>query len=168
MTISQTLLPEYDQELQSSRKMLQCVPEEKFSWKPHEKSMTLGRLASHVAEMGGWAAVTINQDSLQLTPGQRAFSAATSEELLAAFEKNAAEGRAALAGASDETMMGSFSLVMAGKTMFTMPRVAVMRGMVMNHMIHHRGQLSVYLRLLDIPTPGMYGPSADDKGGLTA
>lgn len=166
MTISQTLLPEFDNEAASTRKILACVPEDKFGWKPHEKSMTLGRLASHVAEMGYWAIVTINQDTLELTPGQKPFNAATSEELLAAFDKNISEGRAALAAASDEAMLANWSLIYGGHVAFSMPRVAVIRNMVMNHMIHHRGQLSVYLRMLDVPVPGMYGPSADDKGAM--
>jgi len=166
MTISQTLLPEFDQEMASTRKLLAVVPEDKFGWKPHEKSMTLGRLASHVAEMGSWANITIVQDKLELTPGQKPFNAATSAELLAAVDKSVTEGRAALESATDETMMGTWSLIYGGKTMFSMPRVAVLRSVVMNHMIHHRGQLSVYLRLLDVPLPGMYGPSADDKGGM--
>ncbi|MES1258096.1 MAG: DinB family protein [Acidobacteriota bacterium] len=168
MTISQILLPEFDQETASTRKILQSVPEDKFSWKPHAKSMTLGRLASHVAELGSWAAITVNQDKLELTPDQKPLNAASAAELLAAFEKAAADGRAAIEGASDEKLLAPWTLVYDGKTVFTLPKKAVLRGMVMNHMVHHRGQLSVYLRLLDIPVPGMYGPSADEKGAFGA
>ena len=163
MTLSQMLLPEYDQEFANARKILAVVPEDKFGWKPHDKSMTLGRLASHVAETGHWADVTIHTDKLELTPGQKPFNAATSEELLAAFDKNTAAGHAAIEGVSDETLGGMWSLVYGGHTMFSMPRAAVLRTMVMSHMIHHRAQLSVYLRLLDVSVPGMYGPSADDR-----
>jgi uncharacterized damage-inducible protein DinB len=163
MTISETLLPEFDQEMANTRKILACVPEDKFTWKPHEKSMTLGRLASHVAEMANWAAVTVNLDKLELKPGDKPFNAATSAELLGGSDKYAAEGRAAIAGAGDESLGQPWSLVYGGHTLLTMPRAAVLRGMVMNHMIHHRGQLSVYLRLNDVAVPGMYGPSADEK-----
>ena len=164
MTISQTLLPEFDQEMANTRKILLCVPEDKFSWKPHDKSMTLGRLASHVAEMGNWATVTINQDKLELTPGQKPFNAGSAAELLSAFDKNVVEGRAAIEGAGDQTLFAPWSLIYAGQTIFSMPRVAVLRTMVMNHMIHHRAQLGVYLRLHNIAIPGMYGPSADEAG----
>ena len=161
MTISETLLPEFDREMANSRKMLDVVPEDKFGWKPHEKSFSLGRLASHVAEMPGWATVTITQDSLELTPGQKPFNAATKAELLAAFDKNTSEARAALAGASDEHLHKNWKFIYGGHTIFDQPRTHVLRDMVLSHMIHHRGQLSVYLRLLDVPIPGMYGPSAD-------
>ena len=163
MTISEMFLPEFDMEMASTRKILDCVPEDKFTWKPHEKSFTLGRLASHVAEMPSWMVYTINQDKLELTPGQKPFNAQTKAELFEALETNTASAREALAGASDEHLGKTWSLIYGGQTVFSMPRVAVLRNMVMSHMIHHRGQLSVYLRLLDVPIPGMYGPSADQK-----
>jgi uncharacterized damage-inducible protein DinB len=163
MTISEVLLPEFDHEMASTRKLLECVPEDKFSWKPHEKSMTLGRLASHVAEMANWGAVTINTDKLELSPADKPFSAATSAELIAALDKNTADARKAIEGATDEHLSKVWSLIYGGQAVFSMPRAAVLRSMVMNHIIHHRGQLSVYLRLLDVPIPGMYGPSADGR-----
>jgi uncharacterized damage-inducible protein DinB len=162
MPISQMLLPEFDQEMGNTRKILELVPEDRFDYKPHEKSMTLGRLASHVAEMPGWAKVTIETDMLELQPGQQAFNAKSRQELLESFDKNVVEARAALAGTTDEQMGKTWSLRVAGKDMFSMPRVAVLRGMVMNHMIHHRAQLGVYLRLNNVEFPGMYGPSADE------
>jgi uncharacterized damage-inducible protein DinB len=163
MTISEMLLPEYDQEMAGARKILACVPQDKLTWKPHEKSMTLGRLASHIAEMGLWTAVTITQDHLNVEPGQAAFNAQTTAELMDAFDRNTPMGRAALAGASDETLQATWTMSLAGKPLVSSPRTNVMRHMVLSHMIHHRGQLSVYLRLLDVAIPGMYGPSADDK-----
>jgi uncharacterized damage-inducible protein DinB len=163
MTISEMLLPEFDQEMANTRKIVDCVPEGKFAWKPHEKSMTLGRLASHVAEMPQWSIFTINQDKLELTPGTKPFNAATKAELMEALDKNAAAAREAIAGASDEHLGKTWALIYGGQTIFEMPRAAVLRSMVMSHMIHHRGQLSVYLRLIDVPIPGMYGPSADTK-----
>jgi uncharacterized damage-inducible protein DinB len=161
MTISEMLLPELDQEMANARKILDCVPEDKFNWKPHPKSMTLGRLASHVAEMPQWALFTIQQDQLELTPGMKPFNAETKAELLETLDKNTAAAREALAGVSDEDLGKIWKLIYAGNPMFAMPRTAVLRSMVFSHMIHHRGQLSVYLRLLDVPIPGMYGPSAD-------
>jgi uncharacterized damage-inducible protein DinB len=163
MKISEMLLPEFDQEMASTRKILECVPEEKLAWKPHAKSMTLGRLASHVAELAGWAVVVINQDRLEITPDMKPFNAATKAELMGAIDKNTVDARAAIAGASDEQLGKTWSFIYAGHTVFTMPRTVVLRNMVMSHLIHHRGQLSVYLRLIDVPIPGMYGPSADDK-----
>jgi uncharacterized damage-inducible protein DinB len=163
MTISEMLLPEFDMEMANTRKILDCVPEDKFTWKPHEKSFTLGRLASHVAEMPNWMIFTINQENLELTPGQKPFNAQTKAALFEAFESNIASAREALAGASDDHLGKTWSLIYGGQTVFSMPRAGVLRNMVMSHMIHHRGQLSVYLRLLDVPIPGMYGPSADTK-----
>ncbi len=161
MTISETLLPEFDHEMANTRKILDCVPEDKFGWKPHTKSMTLGRLASHVAEMASWPVFTINHDKLELTPDMKPFNAATKAELMAAIDKNIAESREAIAGASDEHLGKIWTFIHGGHTVFAMPRAVVLRSMVMSHLIHHRGQLSVYLRLNDVPIPGMYGPSAD-------
>jgi uncharacterized damage-inducible protein DinB len=163
MTISETLLPEFDQEMTNTRAILECVPEDKFSWKPHEKSMTLGRLASHIAEMPTWAAFTIKQDKLELTPEMKPFLAGTKSELMDSFASNSSDARAAIAGATDEQLGKVWSLIYGGQTILSMPRAAVLRSMVMNHLIHHRGQLGVYLRLNDIAIPGMYGPSADAK-----
>lgn len=161
MTISQMLLPEFDQEMANTRKMLECVPEDKFDWKPHPKSMTMGRLASHVAEMVDWALVTVTTDKLELTPDMKPFSAANRKELLEKFDKSNAEARKAIEGASDEQLAKTWSLIYGGQPVLTMPRAGILRGMVMSHIIHHRGQLSVYLRLNDVAIPGMYGPSAD-------
>ena len=167
MTLSEGLLPEFDQEMVSTRKTLERVPDSQFGWKPHEKSMTLGRLASHVAESPGWAATTIETDSLDLAPpGAPPFkpvTADTRQEVLAIFEKNIAAARAAIAGASDDHLAKPWSLLMGGKTILTLPRMSVLRTFVMNHTIHHRAQLGVYLRLNNIPVPAIYGPSADEQ-----
>ena len=160
------LLPEFDREVANTRKTLERVPEEKFGWKPHEKSMTLGRLAGHLADMGSWATTTINSDSFDVAPpGAPPYEPPkmnTLQDVLARFDKNAAEARKAIAGASDENLGKPWSLLNGGKPIFTMPRIAVLRSMVMNHLIHHRAQLGVYLRLNNVPVPGMYGPSADE------
>lgn len=163
MKIGEMMLPEFDQEMASSRKVLEAVPEDKYGWKPHEKSMTLGRLAGHVAEMTSWAVATINQDKVEMTPGTPPTTATSKAQILHVFDGELGAARAALASVGDEAMMQPWSLIVGGHTVFTMPRIAVYRSMVMNHMIHHRAQLGVYLRLLDVPVPGVYGPSADDK-----
>jgi uncharacterized damage-inducible protein DinB len=168
MALSAALLPEFDQEMVSTRKTLERVPDSKFSWKPHEKSGAMGWLAGHVANIPGWLAFTIKQDSLDLAPGgvqmQPPPPPQNNKELLAEFDKNVKEGRAALAGATDEQLLKPWSLLNNGKVTLTLPKVAVVRGFVMNHLIHHRAQLGVYLRLNNIPVPAIYGPSADEGG----
>lgn len=162
MKISETLLPEFDQEMANTRKMLERVPDGKFTWKPHDKSMTLGGLAQHVAQLPGWATFTIQSDFLDLATTPRPKPVETSKELLDTFENNRSEGRAAIEGASDESLLQVWTLKVGEQILLQMPRIAVLRGVVFNHGIHHRGQLSVYLRLNNIPVPGMYGPSADE------
>jgi uncharacterized damage-inducible protein DinB len=168
MSISQALLPEFDHEVVTTRKVLDRVPEEKYGWKPHEKSFTAGRLASHIAEMGGWGSTTMTTEVFDFAPGgvpvTPALNAASKAELLDAYDKMMSETRAALAAASDADFMVNWTLQNNGQTLMTMPRVAVIRSFVMNHIVHHRGQLSVYLRLLDVPVPSIYGPSADEAG----
>ena len=165
MPLNQALLAEFDQEMPKTRKTLERVPDGRFDWRPHPKSGTMGWLASHLAYLQGWAAETINNESLDIAPGGKQMQqqpVANRQELLALFDKNVTAARAALAGASDEQLMKPWSLLRNGAAIFTMPRFAVLRGMVMNHIIHHRAQLGVYLRLNDIPVPAIYGPSADE------
>jgi len=162
MPISEMLLPEFDQEMANTRKILERVPEDKLSYKPHEKSMTLGRLAGHVAELPSWVAHTLKVEVLELQPGQQAFSPKSSRELLDKFDESTKEARETISGASDEELRKTWTMNYAGKTVLSMPRSAVLRTVVMNHLIHHRAQLGVYLRLLDVEIPGMYGPSADE------
>jgi uncharacterized damage-inducible protein DinB len=168
MALSAALLPEFDQEMANTRKTLERVPDSKFSWKPHEKSGAMGWLAGHVASIPGWLAFTIKQDSLDLAPGgvqmQPPPPPRNNQELLAEFDKNVKEGRAVLAAASDAELMKPWSLLNNGKVTMTLPKLAVVRGFVMNHLIHHRAQLGVYLRLNNIPVPAIYGPSADEGG----
>jgi uncharacterized damage-inducible protein DinB len=162
MTISEMLVPEFDQEMANTRKLLERVPEDKWDYKPHPKSMPLGRLAAHVAELPFWAKHTLSVESLDIKPGEQPFTATSRIELLEVFDKNVADAREALAKASDADMTKAWTLSFAGKPIFSMPRSAVLRGSVMNHLIHHRAQLGVYLRLNEIAIPGMYGPSADE------
>ena len=166
MALSQSLLPEFDREMPNTRKTLERVPEDKFDWKPHEKSMEMGRLANHLAFLPNWAVTAVNETSIDINPvGEEPLRppvASTTKELLDLFDAAVTAARAAIAGASDETLLGPWTLMSGGKTVFTMPRIAVLRGFVMNHSIHHRAQLGVYLRLNDIPVPSIYGPSADE------
>jgi uncharacterized damage-inducible protein DinB len=166
MSISASLLPEFDQEVSSTRKALERIPDDKFDWKPHEKSATMGELASHLANLPRWTGLTINQDSLDLAPpdgGSVTWEGKKSrQEILDYFDESVAAARDAIAGASDQELLKPWSLLKGGVTLMTLPKIAVLRGFVMNHMIHHRGQFTVYLRLNDIPVPSIYGPSADE------
>ncbi len=166
MTIAQSMLPEFDQEMQNTRKTLERVPDDKWSWKPHDKSGTVGWLAGHVATLPGWLAMTLKTEQLDYAPvdgpSYQPPKMDNRKELLAEFDKNAAESRTALASASDQEMLKGWKLLAGGQEIFTMPRVACIRGFVMNHLIHHRAQLGVYFRLLGIPVLGLYGPSADE------
>lgn len=168
MPISQALLPEFDHEMATTRKVLERVPEDRPEWRPHPKSMTIARLAGHVAELPFWAAQGIKHDSLDMMPGgKRAWEPGmmkSRQQLLESFDKVVAEARAAIAGASDEHLLKPWTLLNNGRAILTLPRVAVLRSFVMNHLVHHRGQLTVYLRLNDVPVPSVYGPSADEGG----
>jgi uncharacterized damage-inducible protein DinB len=168
MAIRDAILPEFDHEIASTRKTLERVPEGKPDWKPHEKSMTMGRLAGHLAELPGWAKETILQDSIDIHPPggttQQSLQMTSRKQLLEEFDKRVAAGRAAIAGASDEQFMKPWTLLSGGQAVFTMPRIAVLRAFVLSHLIHHRAQLGVYLRLNNVAVPAIYGPSADESG----
>lgn len=165
MTIAESLLPEFDREMGVTRRLLERVPDGQFAWQPHEKSMRLGRLAEHLTEMPQWVVDAIDTDSVDATTRQPEGyqPPGTREALLALFDRNVKAGRAALEGRTDAELAAPFTLRAQGKEIFTMPKATVLRGFVMNHMIHHRGQLSVYLRLQDIPLPSIYGPSGDEQ-----
>ena len=167
MTIGQSMLPEFDQEMQNTRKVLERCPDEKWNWKPHDKSGTVGWLASHVATMVGWVPFTLKTEELDYAPVDGpSFEPPkidNRQQLLAEFDKNVAEARAALAAASDAEIMKNWKLLAGGQEIFTMPRAACIRVMVLNHHIHHRAQLTVYYRMLGVPVPGLYGPSADEQ-----
>ncbi|MSV27261.1 MAG: damage-inducible protein DinB [Bryobacterales bacterium] len=166
MALNEALLAEFEQEAAGTRKSLERVPSDKFDWKPHQKSWTFSQLAHHLATLAGWATVTINTDSLDIMPEggppPRPPVAETREELLGLFDRCVAEAKAAIAGASDEDLMKPWSLVVRGKVTLTLPKIAILRSFVFSHSIHHRGQLTVYLRMNDVPVPSLYGPSADE------
>jgi uncharacterized damage-inducible protein DinB len=166
MAFKDGLLPEFDNEMANTRKTLERVPNDKFGWKPHDKSFSMGDLASHIANLPDWFIHTIGKDSLDIAPtdGTKMTTpkAKSAKELLSIFDANAKAARKAIESASDEEFAKPWSLLAGGKTIFTMPKRAVLRSFVMNHLIHHRAQLGVYLRLNDVPVPALYGPSADE------
>lgn len=161
--IAQNLLPEFDMEMANTRKIIERIPDDKLAWKPHEKSFSLGDLATHVANLPGWMKVTIEQDELDMSQPFEQPKASNRAQLLEIFDENVTRARESLQGASDERLMGSWTLRTGDEIHFSMPRTACLRGFVMNHSIHHRAQLGVYLRLNDVALPPIYGPSADEQ-----
>lgn len=148
----------------NTRKTLERVPMDKADWKPSEKAGTMVWLAGHLANLGMWATTTMQTDVFEYDPSQPPPPAPKNiQELLASFDKHAGEARSAIAAATDQQLMAPWTFKMGGQTVFTMPKVAVLRSFVMNHMIHHRGQLTVYFRLTGVPVPGLYGPSGDEN-----
>ncbi len=167
MAIKDSLLPEFDQEMATTRRVLERVPEGKSDWRPHPKSMPLGRLATHVAEIPSWIVNSLTKTELDLSPppgqtwGQNILE--RSAELLAFFDKNRSDARAALEQSPDPAFTVPWSLQKGPVVLMTLPRAAVYRGFCMNHLIHHRAQLGVYLRMLGVAVPSSYGPSADER-----
>jgi uncharacterized damage-inducible protein DinB len=166
MAISHSLLPEFDMEMANTRKTLERVPDEKFEFKPHPKSGSMGWLAGHLANLPLWAVMTLKEDTLDIAPaGGPPFKLPETknrEQVLEVFDQNVADAKKGIAAATDEQWMRPWSLLKTGKTIMTMPKIAVLRSFVLNHIIHHRAQMGVYLRLNDIPVPSIYGPSADE------
>jgi uncharacterized damage-inducible protein DinB len=165
MKLSEVLLPEFDLEMANTKKSLERVPWDRSEWKPHEKSMALGYLARHIATLPEWATLMVEKDNYDVAPANgdryQVPEANSTAEVLALLEQYAAAARNAIAEASDEHFQKPWSLLATGKVVFTQPRFAAVRSII-NHMIHHRAQLGVYLRLNDIPVPSIYGPSADE------
>lgn len=159
----QSLIAEFDHETANTRKMLERLPDEQFQWKPHDKSYTLGKLATHIATMPAWFTMTVEQPELNLAAPMEQPKPQTREEILSIFDATSIAARTSLAGATDDVLAQSWTLRHGDHVIFTMPKSAVLRDMCFNHIVHHRGQLSVYLRLLDVPVPGLYGPSADER-----
>jgi len=161
--LNQAFIAELKHEAKSTERILERVPEGKFDWKPHEKSMTLGRLASHVAELPAFLNSILNMDEFDFAKGHyKASHPKTPEELIEVFHQKLDEVIQTLQDTSDEKMQASFTLRSGDHVIASLPRMVAVRSMALNHIIHHRGQIAVYLRLLDIPVPGMYGPSADE------
>jgi uncharacterized damage-inducible protein DinB len=163
MALVDALLPEFDHEMTTTRKLLERVPDDRLDWKPHHKSSSLGDLAQHVATIPMWGRMTVSQTELDLGIGEQPPPMRSRAEMLKAFDQNVSETRAALVGKTDAELMVPWTLKNAGHTIFSMPRATVWRGFVLSHLVHHRGQLSVYLRMHDVPIPSIYGPSADES-----
>lgn len=157
------MVAEFEQEAAATRRLLALAPEEKFAWKPHPKSMSLLNLIGHLAELPSWGPMTIGVDQLEFSTKDFKPRTYTSlAEILELFDRNTADYLKTLKGTSDERLDGHWSLKADGKQVIDAPRWQVLRGFVHSHMIHHRGQLTVYLRLLDVPLPSTYGPTADN------
>jgi uncharacterized damage-inducible protein DinB len=162
MRLVDPILAEFDQEAPITRRVLEAVPGDKLTWKPHPKSMSLGRLAQHVAEIQGRLAEATVPDSFDVATGSRP-EPTTHAEIMETFEKGLAQAKEIIGRTSDDRATAGWTLLMQGNPLMTVPRIGVYRSFLMNHLYHHRGQLSVYLRLLDVPVPHIYGPSADDN-----
>jgi uncharacterized damage-inducible protein DinB len=166
MAIKDTLIPEYDHEMATTRRLLERVPEAEFAWKPHDKSMSLGQLAGHIANIPMWCEMTLEHTVLDLDAvgdDARLRKPVSRSSLLKEFDAKVAAARARLATQTDAEMLAPWTLKKGPHEVFTLPRISAIRSFVMNHLIHHRGQLSVYLRLKDVPIPPIYGPTADEQ-----
>jgi uncharacterized damage-inducible protein DinB len=164
MSISEALLPEFDQEMASTRRVIERVPDDKANWKPHAKSFSLAHLAQLIAWLPGWIGQTLTNTELDLGAGGGGYSNESTKALLALFDENVRKSRDAIVKAADADYDVPWSLKMKGNVLFTLPRGAVVRQHI-SHLSHHRGQMTVYLRLLDVPVPSIYGPTADESWG---
>lgn len=167
MSLSQSILPEFDNEMANTRRTLERVPQEKFGWKPHEKSWSMGDLATHLSNLPSWTEITLTQESFDMNPEgeepETATPATSTQELLDLFDENVKKAREVISSTTDENFMKPWTLLSGGETVLSLPKIGVLRSFVMNHIIHHRAQLGVYLRLNDLPVPAIYGPSADEE-----
>jgi uncharacterized damage-inducible protein DinB len=165
MSFAQMLLPEFENEMKTTRRVLERVPEEKMGWQPHAKSMTLGRLAGHVAELAGFGSMIMETEELDFAAGgYKPLDSRSRQEVLDVFDENVKNTRAALEQANDDSAFGKPWVLRSGeRVIFNLPRAAVLRTMLFSHIIHHRAQLAVYLRLNDVAVPSIYGPSADEQ-----
>ena len=164
MSIADTLLPEFDQEMATTRRVLERVPDDQPDWKPHPKSFSIAHLAQLVARLPGWIDLTLNSTELDLAAGGGGYTNETTETLLKTFDENVRSSREAIANAKDADYDVPWSLKMRDQILFTLPRSVVVRQHI-SHLVHHRGQLTVYLRLRDVPVPSIYGPTADEGWG---
>lgn len=155
---------EFVKECAATRRMLERVPEDRFGWKPHDKSMGLGQLASHIAENPQWAAWAVNDDVLDMGPDTyKPFMAKDRDELLKTFDMNVIDARKALESADEGAVSNTWRMKWEGNVVIEAPRIEVLRSFLVSHLIHHRGQLTVYLRMNDVPLPQIYGPTADEQ-----
>ena len=167
MAIKDSLLPEFDHEMATTRRLLERVPEASFAWKPHERSMSLGQLAGHIANLPAWCSTTLETTTLDLDaaglPATRVHMPESHAVLMRDFDAKVAAARALIVARTDAELLVPWTLTRGTQEFFTMPRISAVRSFVMNHLIHHRGQLTVYLRLQNVPLPPIYGPTADEQ-----
>lgn len=165
MSIKDAILPEFDHEMATTRKLLERIPDSELGWKPHHKSFSMGELASHIAQIPGWAGAIVDKPSFDLADSgedAKPKQAPSRAQAVAEFDRSVAEARAKISAKSDAELMAMWSLKRGGTEMFSAPALVALKSFILNHTIHHRGQLSVYLRLRDVPVPSIYGPSADE------
>jgi uncharacterized damage-inducible protein DinB len=165
MALKDALLPEFDHEMGTTRRVLERVPDPDLAWRPHERSFSMGKLAGHIANIPHWVEIAIDNtvfDVASVGDDGRPKEPESVAAILKAFDDNVKKARAKIDAQPDPALFAMWTFKNAGQEVFTMPKIAVLRGFVMNHIIHHRGQLSVYLRLRNVPVPAMYGPSADE------
>jgi uncharacterized damage-inducible protein DinB len=165
MALRDIALADFEHEMMQTRKALERVPDELWGWKPHPKSFSFGDLANHIVNMVHWIPTTLQSEGLDLDPNFKLPTLPNRAELLAEFDKNLSAAQSALTAAVDSALTTNWTLSAGGKPLFTMPRVAVLRSMIVNHLVHHRGQLTVYLRINNVPLPDLYGPTADSPQG---
>jgi len=170
MTIADLLRAELDEEVEATRALLSRLPEDKWDWKPHEKSMNLSRLATHVAEIASWSTLMLKTDGMDfMSPEMQSWSPRelqSKDEILCELDEAAAKCRADLESMSDEELAQEWTMKAGDKVLMSATRYMVFRRQLLNHMVHHRAQLGVFLRLLDVALPMVYGPSADEDGGM--
>jgi uncharacterized damage-inducible protein DinB len=165
MKMKDSLIAEFEREAQTTRRHLERLPNDKLDWRPHEKSFTAGGLASHIVECVSWADSIFNLDELDIDPATyKPYEAASASDLLKTFDDNVAAGKQILAGVTDAKLDQLWRFKMAGQLLFERPKAEIFRDFILSHLIHHRGQFTVYLRLLNVPVPGSYGPTADEQG----
>lgn len=165
MNLIDPIIEEFNHEMATTRKLLERVPEEHFAWKPHPKSMSLAELASHITDSISWTGVLLGQDELVFDPEEyKPYRASSRADLLKTFDANVGQAGEQMKGQQNERLMTTWRMKSGDQVVFEMPRIAALRGFIISHTIHHRGQLDVYLRLKDVPLPQIYGPSADEPG----
>lgn len=166
MSIAARTLPAFDHIIAGTKKHLEAIPDDRLDWRPHEKSWTIRELGSHLANLPSWTMATLGEDEFDVAPADPAEAPpqpdfASSAEMVAGLEENAAAARAMIEKTSDETFMSDWTMLVGGETRFSMPKISVLQAFIMDHLIHHRGQLTVYLRMLDVPVEQTFGPTAD-------
>ena len=165
MSLKEAILAEFDAEVAVTRKVFDRLPDQAFGWKPHERSMSLGALATHLAQIPHWGTTILQRDGYDMPAVARvpgAYSKASRAEVIEMFDGHASEVRRTLLGMTDAELYAPWSLTSGGSVVMSLPKIAALRRFLLNHLVHHRGQLTVYLRMHNVPLPPLYGPTADE------